>query len=508
MLGSFWTLVTNVWTALLPPGSLYARFARGAFWSLVGTAIAQGLSIVSSVVVARMLGKVGYGELGMINSTVGMFGVFAGLGLGLTATKYVAEFRSKDPDRAGRILGLSELAAVVSGGTVSLILFALAPILAEHTLNAPHLVNELRLGCGLLFLNALVGVQTGALAGFEAFGAIARVNLWRGLFNFLMIIVGVQLFGLMGAVAATVIVGILGWWLNQRALRKEYSKWGVIVTIGEWHSELSVLWGFALPAFLSSLPVGPAMWLANTLLVTQPGGYGELGAYNAVMQVKRALEFVLLTFMNPLLPMLSEQYGKADNEAYSKSLFFAFCISTGLLGPLALFLIAAPDLVLLPYGQDFAKHRVLAQWLLIHTLLVALFAPLGSVVPSMGRMWFGFAYNLSWGLLFLSLSYFLIPLYLANGMAVAFVLTHAITSLLSFGYIYVFERRFLVGFPLMKVTIGLFVLSALSMVARGFLPIIWAGIVGTMCGSEVVVFLMVSLRRHGVRIERYIPWRV
>jgi len=37
-----------------------------------------------------LLGTVGFGELGVIQSTVGMFGVFAGLGLGMTATKYVA----------------------------------------------------------------------------------------------------------------------------------------------------------------------------------------------------------------------------------------------------------------------------------------------------------------------------------------------------------------------------------------------------------------------------------
>ena len=52
----------------------------------------------------------------MIQSTVGMFGVFAGFGLGLTATKHVAEFRQSDPDRAGRIIGLSGLFAIGPGG--------------------------------------------------------------------------------------------------------------------------------------------------------------------------------------------------------------------------------------------------------------------------------------------------------------------------------------------------------------------------------------------------------
>jgi len=81
------------------------RLAKGVFWSMASAVISRGLMLAASVLVARMLGKTGFGELGMIRSTVGMFGVFAGFGLGLTATKHVAEFRSSDPARAGRIIG-------------------------------------------------------------------------------------------------------------------------------------------------------------------------------------------------------------------------------------------------------------------------------------------------------------------------------------------------------------------------------------------------------------------
>jgi len=57
------------------------------FWSMAGAVISRGLMLVASIFVARMLGKTGFGELGMIQSTVGMFGVFAGFGLGLNCNK-------------------------------------------------------------------------------------------------------------------------------------------------------------------------------------------------------------------------------------------------------------------------------------------------------------------------------------------------------------------------------------------------------------------------------------
>jgi O-antigen/teichoic acid export membrane protein len=191
------------------------RLAKGMFWSVAGAVISRGLMLVATVLVARMLGKKGYGELGMIQSTVGMFGVFAGFGLGLTATKHVAEFCRSDPDRAGRIIGLSELVAIVTGGLMALGLFIFAPWLAEHTINAPQLAGVLRISSLILFINALIGAQTGALSGFEAFKTIAYVNLFVGLISFPILVFGTWFGGLTGAVWALAINLGVNWLLNQ-----------------------------------------------------------------------------------------------------------------------------------------------------------------------------------------------------------------------------------------------------------------------------------------------------
>ena len=109
---------------LVPPGSLRSRFALGMFWSLAGAVISRGFLLAASVACARFLGKDGFGALGMIQSTAGTFGIFAGLGLGSTAAKYVAEFRRQDPAKTGRILALSASATFIFGSvmTVALIL--------------------------------------------------------------------------------------------------------------------------------------------------------------------------------------------------------------------------------------------------------------------------------------------------------------------------------------------------------------------------------------------------
>ena len=76
----------------------------GSFWSVLGAIFSKGLVFISWVVVARILGSDGYGQFGIVRSTVLMFSTFAGLGLGITAMKHVAEFLGTDKERTGRIL--------------------------------------------------------------------------------------------------------------------------------------------------------------------------------------------------------------------------------------------------------------------------------------------------------------------------------------------------------------------------------------------------------------------
>lgn len=87
----------------------YQRFLRGVFWVLAGTLITQGLTLLASFPLARMLGTVQYGELGLIQSTLGVFAIFAGPTLGLTATRQVASLRNTKPRRAGHTAALTML---------------------------------------------------------------------------------------------------------------------------------------------------------------------------------------------------------------------------------------------------------------------------------------------------------------------------------------------------------------------------------------------------------------
>ncbi len=303
------------------------RLAKGVFWSMAGAVISRGMMLAATVFVARMLGKTVFGELGMIHSTVGMFGVFAGFGLGLTATKHVAEFRQSDPARAGRIIGLSGVFAMVTGGLMALGLFVFAPWLAEHTINATHLSGVLRIGALILFINALNGAQTGALAGFEAFKTIAHVNLFVGLVSFPILISGAYFGGLTGTVwALTINLGV-NWLLNHVALRKEARRYNVPFTFRDCSRERSVLWTFSLPAAISSSLVVPVTWACSALLVNQPDGYSEMGIFSAANQWYVMMLFIPSILGSVMLPILSERLGQNDDRQSKKLLILSIKIN-------------------------------------------------------------------------------------------------------------------------------------------------------------------------------------
>jgi O-antigen/teichoic acid export membrane protein len=403
--------------------SLRGRFARGALWSLVGAVISQGTNLIASIITARLLGREQFGQYGMVQSTVGMLASFAGLGLGVTATKYVAELRNRDPERAGRIIALSSLVAVCSGGLLALFLVFLAPALAASTLNAPALATELRIASVLLLLNAINGVQTGALTGFEAFRAIARINLVRGLAAFPLTVTLVLLWRLPGAVWALAASAAIACWLSQRALQQCCAAAGIRTKLSSSWVERRVLWTFSTPAFLSGAMVAPVTWIANTMLVNQPGGYREMAIFAAASQWRNAVIFLPSLLLQPLLPLLSNLSGERP-QAFSRLLWgsvaLVFAVSSCLSLPIILYRLP----VMSAYGRDFSSGGPVLAILLVSAILSVSVAPVGQAIAAQSAMWSGFALNSLWAVVMLASAWLMVRPLGAEGLAWAWLLSY------------------------------------------------------------------------------------
>lgn len=393
--------------------------------------MAQGSNLAASVITARLLGREQFGQYGMVQSTVGMLGIFAGLGLGLTATKYVAEFRTRDPKRAGRIIALGGAVAIFSGGLLALSLLAYAPFLAAKTLNAPALAAELRIASVLLFFNAFNGAQTGALAGFEAFRAIARINLARGFVTFPVTVALVLLWRLPGAMWALAITAAVTCLLSQFSLRQHCAALGILPRFSSAWRERRVLWTFSTPAFLSGALVGPVTWAANTMLVNQPGGYAEMGLFSAASQWRTAIGFIPGVMAQFALPLLSNLNGERHVSQYAKTLRWNLLLTAAAATAFALPVAVGAPYIMRLYGRGFEQGSLV----LIVSAAVAVIACINSVVGtailSAGSMWVGLAFNGMWAAVLLTGCHRFIPSRLSLGLAgslLAAYLAHTVSQ--------------------------------------------------------------------------------
>lgn len=401
------------------------RMARGAFWSLLAAVITRGLGMVSTILCARILGKAGYGELGIINSTTGIFGVVAGFGLGVTATRYVAEFREKDPLRAGRILTMSAIVYWVTGGVATLLLFALAPWLAAKTLVAPHLAGSLRIGAVLLLLGAVNGGQFGALSGFEAFRSLSLLSVVTGCLHFPCVVLGCWWFGLNGALWGLVAASMFGVVLTRWAIIVEARRFGVPLFVRRWSTELPVLWRFSLPTLAAGLLVTPTIWFCQTLLARQPGGYGGLAEYTVAASWRGMVQCLPDLLSSAYLPVAASLHTGSTGR-YRRLMWATIAATVGVTLIAAVAVFAASPWILRSYGAGFSAARWALALMLVTGVVDAANGTLMRTLLSCGKAYLRLISNSVWCLLVVGFSLWFIPRYGATGMAAAICLAQSV----------------------------------------------------------------------------------
>jgi O-antigen/teichoic acid export membrane protein len=463
--------------SLLPAGSLRSRFVVGSFWALAGTVISQTLQLAATILVARWLGKAAYGEIGVVKSTVGMCGVFVGLGLGLTATKYVSEYRHENPARAGRIASLTMTVAVISGVAVSVALIVLSPWLASHTFASRSVATPLAIGSGLLFFGEINGVQLGILSGMEAFEPIARVSLWSGLWSFPIILLGAWLGRVSGAVSGMVVSLAVTCLLTHLVLRRETAKAGISLSyFGNWE-ESSVLWKFSVPAFLSGAVVTPVTWLCATMLVNRPNGYAEMGLFTAADQWRNVVIFLPGIIARVVLPILSSHSKDSLDRGsrFSNALDAGFAVGILVAFPAVTLLSFGGSLIAKFYGADFAAIHYPLAGLLYAAGAIAIGTPIGSAVQAKGAMWFAFTNNLVWAILLLVFFRFAFFAQGAMGLSLAWALSYLVLAVAfvmaacKFGY---FPWRLGVRSTLACLSLVLFAFTPLFLSGRATLALL------------------------------------
>jgi O-antigen/teichoic acid export membrane protein len=384
-------------------------------------ASAQGGTLLLGVLLANILGRQGFGRFAMVQSTVLTVAAISQLAMGYTATKYIAEFRSTDRARAGRLLALCSLVGHTTGLVTGAAVFFAAPAIAAGVLAAPELTWALRFaGVAVLFYVGN-GFQAGALAGLEAYPLLARAGAASGL-TFVLVCSMLALAGGVTAAAAGIAMGAaIQYLIYRRLLRGECERQAIRADHAGIRREWAALVNFAVPAALSGFSTLPALWVCNAMLARSDGGFGELALYVAANNFRVMVLFLPNVISGASGSLLNNQRGVGDDRRYEEVLrstlqYVAVAAVAG-----ALFVSGTGPLLLALFGSEFPAAYAVLLILAGAAVLEALGGAAYLVVQSHARLWLSFAaIALPRDLLVVGLAFWLIPARGASGFALAF----------------------------------------------------------------------------------------
>lgn len=425
----------------LPASSLRSTLATGAFWSLAGSVVSRGCALVAAVLLARILGKMGYGRWGIVLSNIFMFGQFASFGLAMTITKYIAELRRRDPERAGRILSLVLMIGAASIFTAAALLTCLSGPLAVHLYQDPTLHLPLALA-GLLVLTFIgTAVLQGALAGFEDFAFIALGNAFQGV----IFISSAPLLALWAGLSGAVLGMILAWGANLAVcilrLRRNCRVYGIFLTArGAWR-ERSIIYNFSIPSLLQGAVTGPAMMLSQAIVARLPGGMFGLGGFQAAVRWRDIVMFAPQAVRRVTLPMLSGLRGERDHKRFMRALKANVVLNGGIAALGALPIILLSKWILSWYGVEFVQDWDMMMILVGSSIFQAINDVFTQVTACLEKMWWNFGVHVVWAAILLGGTSILVQKHGVRGYVYSLAAATAIYSILNVAVAVVMLRR-------------------------------------------------------------------
>jgi O-antigen/teichoic acid export membrane protein len=407
--------------------TVHVRFARsiahGFAWTLLSASTAQAGALLTTVLAARVLGQDVFGALGAVQTTAVSLSNIASAGLGITATRYLAEMCDTDPARAGRIAGLISLttwitATIMAGSLLALSLPWSAPLFGRGELR-----GALSLSAIYVFFTTMSGFQAGALLGLRAYRSLAVAAFCQTLVAPVLMYGMASAFGLHGAVAALGTAAVCLWVVQFAALRSALRHKGITVTYSGFWEERRVFSRFALPAACSGIIGNLAISASTWMVVRSPGGQTQYAQFAAANSLRVLILFVPTVVNRVVVPLFAAS-SEHPNGTFRQSFWPNVQLNAGFA------VLAAGVLIFLrgPLLGIFGKHysgSMLFPVLCVAAVLEVTASALYQALLRQGAIWTQVSVMTLWSVALLALAALLADRAGGAGLALAYCLSWA-----------------------------------------------------------------------------------
>ncbi len=333
--------------------SLRRRLFAGTVYTLALILVVQLISLITSVIYARLLGRANLGVLAILTQLSAAIMPLSTLGLGTAITKMIPEYRKKNPEDLESLLSSAFVVTCIAGLAVSVAYFLLADNLAA-LYGVPELLLLIRLSAGMVVFDALLNLAAALVQGFQRVKELAILGLVAKGVTVPVIFYMTLTWGLLGAVLAGIVSLALNLAIYLHAgraiLRSEQIRFSL-----SWlnlRTATKVL-RIGLPLFVALIVLRPALLFQSSYLALQVG-YAELGLFRVASSLYRMVLLLPAALTVPLLPAISEMYSEKARDHTRGQLSSLIRIATLLSLPITLAVgLGSGPIIELLFGPEF-----------------------------------------------------------------------------------------------------------------------------------------------------------
>jgi antigen flippase len=355
------------------------------------------VGLVRTKLVALLLGPSGVGLVGLYQSAIGTVGAVAGLGIGSSGVRKVAEAAATgDQERIGRTIRVLRRVCWITGIAAAFFTAALAWPLSVWTFGSSGQAWSIAVLGLTLLLGSISAGQIALIQGIRRIGDLARIQIVSSVAG-TAVSVGLYLWlGQKGIIPVFIFSGvatlITSWWFARRVpvpmakltWRQTMSEASGLVTLGV---------AFMLSALLVAIVA-----LVTRSLILRDFGIDANGLYQAAWGVSGVFAgFILQAMGADFYPRLTAvahddvQVNQIVNEQTEIGILLAL---TGLVGTIVL----SPWLIHILYSSRFVAAAQLLPWFVLGIFGRVVSWPLGFIQLAKGSArWFALTETITTG---------------------------------------------------------------------------------------------------------------
>lgn len=396
---------------------LTKKIAKGAGITFFGSVIGKGLSYITYIIIARLLGAKAFGLYVLGFAIFGLAELLSRMGLHNGALRYVSMYMGEGARQ--KVKGTIIQSIVFSFGVgigIGLILFVSSNFIATGIFHKPELTRVIEIfSIGVPFMASMMVAAFGT-RGFQAMQYFVYLrHFFQPTANLFLIGLLYWLgFRLYGAVSAWVISAGFGFFLAIYFIRREFPDISNVDSV----FNTKELINFSVPLITVGFLQLFILW-TDTFMLGHFRSAIDVGIYRAAAQTALLLTFALGAFNSIFSPIISDLYNKGEigtlAEIFSIVSKWVFYLSF----LLYLVIISTPKQILKVFSPEFVLGWSPLLILAFANLVNSSMGIFGSVLVMSGKQKLEFYNSLGISMLNIILNVLFIPKFGMIGAALA-----------------------------------------------------------------------------------------